>query len=248
MRGARRGDPEQSGNVYALFPGIDTTPFGDPGTTEESSGTDQGWSATPEPTITEATASASPRRVACRAGRRHLALGRSVIALGAAAVIGAGAGAARVWFSGITPGAPHVPAARAGAAAATLTSPNDGRPLITQAHKTELANSYAAKGAHRAGSRASRRKGHVAGGGLRRRSSNRAAVRIPTTATATSSPARSDSAPQTSATPAAAARPTSSASSRSTSAGNARTASAHGSTSTPFGENGTLGPGSSPDS
>jgi hypothetical protein len=48
---------EPSDNVYSLFPGIDTAPFGgSAGLSADATGlTDDGWSATPERTIAEAT-------------------------------------------------------------------------------------------------------------------------------------------------------------------------------------------------
>ncbi len=46
---------DSSDNVFGLFPGIDTAPFGAGRGSEssESSVTDDGWSATPEPTVTD---------------------------------------------------------------------------------------------------------------------------------------------------------------------------------------------------
>jgi hypothetical protein len=54
MGGKAPGDSKVSeGNIFALFPGIDTTPFGDP--EDRDSLSDDGWSAVPERTITDDT-------------------------------------------------------------------------------------------------------------------------------------------------------------------------------------------------
>jgi hypothetical protein len=93
MGGVPPGDPDQPRNVYALFPGIDTTPFGRHAAVDEHP-SDHGWSAVPEPTIER------------QAGTRHQHLARhalwsssavvrrAAVGLGAVLMIAAGVASA----------------------------------------------------------------------------------------------------------------------------------------------------------
>lgn len=102
---------DKSGNVYALFPGIDTTPFGK---TPEAG--DEGWSALPEPTI---TTDDEPRQsgsgdsgVARRAPRGGIGRIAAVASLAAAVIAGAGFAAAQGLLSHPTRKSPTVSASR----------------------------------------------------------------------------------------------------------------------------------------
>lgn len=89
-------------NIFPLFDGLDTTPFGAPKATPAAR-TDHGWSAEPEPTITDDAPSGDPtapppatpprRRLARRAG--PLPLSRAAVWLAAALVSGAALASAR---------------------------------------------------------------------------------------------------------------------------------------------------------
>jgi len=93
---------DTANNIFPLFDGLDTTPFGAPKATPAAR-TDHGWSAEPEPTITDDAPSGDPtapppatpprRRLARRAG--PLPLSRAAVWLAAALVSGAALASAR---------------------------------------------------------------------------------------------------------------------------------------------------------
>lgn len=98
-------DEDTTHNVYALFPGIDTTPFGGTSRVEPESG-DEGWSAVPQRTISttdqplvetpadSSAATGDPRRILHSERRRPLAAGTALlwiaIAVGAGVAFAAG--------------------------------------------------------------------------------------------------------------------------------------------------------------
>lgn len=103
---------DTANNIFPLFDGLDTTPFGAPKATPAAR-TDAGWSAEPEPTITDDTFLEDPsapglpapqvRRRGRRAGVLHLS--RAAVWLAAALVSGAALASTRAMLlpTGATP-------------------------------------------------------------------------------------------------------------------------------------------------
>lgn len=221
--------------MYALFPGIDTTPFGNQRTPGDTLVVDQGWSATPEPTIAEASGATEPcRRARSSLRLRSIALRPVAVAVTAAIAVGAGAGLTRSWFTGATRLAHRVapPRVSAGssdrAAVAATAGPRTRNKGLGHARRGR------ANAVKRARHPAVSRTPHGAAGST----SHTAGSVAPSTA---STGSQSPRAPSPAASPASEAPATAvSAAPRPTPAQSSRP--------TPFGESGTLGPGSSPDS
>ncbi|MGH2909899.1 MAG: hypothetical protein ACRDK8_11430, partial [Solirubrobacteraceae bacterium] len=129
-------------NVYGLFPGIDTTPFG---ASTPATGADHGWSATPEPTIADADdqrpsdvspAAGDPRRLA-HDKRAHL-LSRAAVWMLVALLTGGALAAAHVMLSpaGSTPHSAslttHVPPASSYRAAAPAKTPSSSHVRVAR--------------------------------------------------------------------------------------------------------------------
>jgi hypothetical protein len=106
MRGERRGAPDDNGNVYALFPGIDTTPFGPENSSDYLDVSDDGWSAVPKRTITydHATSGAVDRAASVRGRLRRPAShpAPATVGVAVAILVGAGIGVGRDVLSGTT--------------------------------------------------------------------------------------------------------------------------------------------------
>ena len=242
MRGERRGDPDQAGKVYALFPGIDTTPFGD-NPPDQAPPTDQGWSATPERTIVdtdcpgtararfEPTAGTNPPMPAKRPQRS----GHWLVAIGAAALLGVA-----VIATTDQPAArgPHSTATPQQLAAIGSFN-NAGSTVLRQSAKSELARQQVTRARrrpaqHHAHARHASRTpyaGHVVGHAPTVAPSQRADVTY--------------SQPQTPAVSSTSSSPSSGGDSGTSTANNQTGASGP---PTAFGSNGLLGPGSSPNS